>query len=61
MNELTRELINTSAITFEGLTKQMVLLQIDNFNQQNGTEVVRVVFKDVPNGYKAYVKFKEVK
>ena len=60
MNEFTRHLIQTSQITFEGLTKQMVLLQIDSFNQQNGTEVVRIVFTDVIDGYKAYVKFKEV-
>ena len=57
---MREEIVESMVVSFEDITKEFVLIQIDQFNLKNKTEVERIVFKEIKNGYKAYVKFKKL-
>lgn len=61
MNEIIREVLLTSQVTFTGVTKKIVMIAIEEFNKTYNTEAKRIIFTEYVDGYKAYVNFSEIK
>ena len=61
MSETIREALLTSQITFTGVTKKIVMIAVEEFNKIYNTKVEKITFSECDDGYKAYVKFSEIK